>query len=88
MKDRLQQIDLAFFTLSPNELPENEGLRSKFSKLRELVTSKQARDKHEGRISATLDQLHHTKLHTVAQLIWDIRAEFSTFIHKNDTPSR
>ncbi|HEY9224978.1 MAG TPA: hypothetical protein VIP27_12585 [Variovorax sp.] len=84
MKDRLQQIDQEFFSISTNELPEVEELRSKFTKLHELVTSKEARYPHEGRIFSTLDQLHHTKLKSIAQQIWEIHVEFLAFMQKND----
>lgn len=77
---RLQQIDLEFFTLSTNDLPEEGELRAKFRRLHEHVTSKEARYPYEGRVAATLDQLHHTKLKTAAQLIWDIHTEFSVFM--------
>lgn len=87
MKERLQKIDLEFFTLTTNELPESEKLRAKFSKLHEVVTSKEVRYPNEGRISATLEQLHHTKLKFIAQLIWEIHVEFLTFMRKDDVPS-
>lgn len=80
MRDRFQQIDKEFFTLTTIEVPEREGLREKFRKLHELVTSNKIDHLHEGRIAATIGQLHHTKLKVIAQLIWDIHVEFSVFM--------
>ncbi len=88
MKARIQRINLEFFTLITNDLPENGELREKFSKLHELVTSKKVRYPHEGRVAATLDQLHHTKLKAIAELIWDIHKEFSVFMHRDETSPR
>lgn len=85
MKERLQRIDLEFFTLSSNDLPESGGVRERFGRLHGLVTSKDARCPGEGRVAATLDQLHHTKLKSIAQIIWDIHAEFSAFMRSDDT---
>ncbi len=85
MKERLQKIDLEFFSLNIAELPENENLRSKFNELHALVTSKDARYPLEGRIAATLDQLHHTKLKAVAKLIWDFHVEFLAFMQHDET---
>lgn len=84
MKERLQKIDLEFFTLNIGELPENEELRSKFKQLNELVTSKEPRYPHEGRISATLDQLHHTKLTAIAKLIWELHVIFLAFMQQDE----
>ena len=84
MRERLQKIDLEFFALNLAELPESEKLQSKFKELHELVTSKDARYPHEGRISATLDQLHHTKLKAVAQLIWEFHMEFLAFMQHDE----
>lgn len=83
MRDRLQKIDLEFFTLRANELPESGEIREKFHRLHVLATSKEVRYPHEGRVAATLDQLHHSKLKSIAQLIWDIHTEFSAFMHSN-----
>lgn len=80
LRERLQKVDLEFFTLNIAELPESEKIRSKFQELHKLVTSKNARYPDEGRISATLDQLHHTKLKTVAELVWDFHKEFLAFM--------
>jgi hypothetical protein len=80
MRDRLQQIDKEFFTLTTIELPERERLREKFRRLHELVTSNKIDHLHEGRIAATIGQLHHTKLKAIAQLIWNIHVEFSAFM--------
>ena len=85
MKERLQKIDLEFFTLNIAELPESENLRSKYNGLRTLVTSRDARYPYEGRIAATLDQLHHTKLRAVAELIWDFHVEFLAFMQHDET---
>ncbi|MFZ2269645.1 MAG: hypothetical protein WAV95_18870 [Azonexus sp.] len=87
MRGRLQKIDLEFFTLSTNELPEIGELREKFKILHDLATSKEVRYSHESRISATLDQLHHTKLKSIAKLIWDIHTEFSAFMQSGDSLS-
>ncbi len=88
MKDRLKKIDLEFFTLSSNDLPESGEIREKFGRLHDLVTSKEVRYPHEGRVAATLDQLHHTKLTSIAQLIWDIHKEFSALMQNDDASPR
>lgn len=87
MRDRLQKIDLEFFTLVTNDLPESGSLREKFSRLHEAITSKNSPYPHEGRVIATLSQLHHTKLKSIAQLIWEIHTEFSAFMQCDDTSS-
>jgi len=84
MRDRLQKIDKEFFTISMAELPENDSLRANFQKLHDFVTSKEASYANEGKITATLSQLHHTKLKKITQLIWDIYTEFSSFMLMND----
>lgn len=88
MRDRLQKIDLEFFTLSTSDLPKSGELQEKFGRLRGLVTSKEARYPDEGRVAGTLDQLHHTKLKSIAQLIWDIHTEFSAFMYCDDSSLR
>ncbi|WP_382161518.1 hypothetical protein [Hydrogenophaga sp. ANAO-22] len=85
LKDRLQKIDLEFFSLSKNELPDIEALRSSFGELHRLVTCKEPRYPHEGRIAATLDQLHHTKLKAISELIWNIHMAFLSFMQNDDT---
>lgn len=83
LKERLKKIDLEFFTLNIAELPESKNLRAKYHQLYELVTSKDARYPHEGRVSATLDQLHHTKLKAAAQLVWNFHKEFLAFMQQD-----
>lgn len=87
MRDRLKKIDLEFFTLTPNDLPETGNLREKFHRLHEVVTSKNSPYPNEGRIIATLNQLHHTKLKFIVQLIWEINMDFSSFMQCDDTTS-
>lgn len=85
MRDRLQRIDRELFTLGTSDIPESGALRENFRKLHELVTSKDARYSYEGRIVSTLDQLHHTKLRVIAELIWDIYMEFLALMRNDDT---
>lgn len=87
MRERLQKIDLEFFTLVTNDLPESGNLREKFSRLHEVITSKNSPYPHEGRVIATLNQLHHTKLKSIVQLVWEIHTEFSVLMQCDDTSS-
>lgn len=80
LKERLQKIDIEFFTLNATELPECIQLKSTFQEIRGLVTMKEVRDPREGRIHATLDQLHYTKHQTIAALIWKFHEEFLAYL--------
>ena len=80
LKERLLKIDLEFFMLNAVQLPDSIELRSTFQNLRDLVTSKEARNPLEGRIKASLDQLHHTKLQAIAKLVWKFHKEFLAFL--------
>ncbi len=87
LKERLQRVDPEFFSLNLSELPQVEPLRSKFVELHALVTSKDPRYPYEGRISATIDQMHHTKLKAVAELIWALHVEFLAFMQHDESTS-
>lgn len=83
MRERLQQIDPEFFALMPNDLPENEGVRASFEELHRLATQLEPRWQEEGRVSATLEPSHHTKLKEMAQRVWEIHRDFSRYMQSD-----
>lgn len=83
MRERLQQIDLEFYTLKPDDLPENEGVRKSFIQFHQLATRVAPRWAGEGKVAATLNQSRHTKLRQMAQLVWDINRDFSRYMNSD-----
>jgi hypothetical protein len=80
-RDRLQQIDLEFYTLRPEAFPENDGIRATFIELQNLVSSKDPAWSGGGRIEATLADAHHTKLNRLAEKLWNLHRKFSVFMN-------
>lgn len=83
MRERLRQIDPEFFSLEPEALPEAEGVRESFVRLKQLATRFEPRGSYEGRIVATIEQSHHSKLKAITQLIWDIHRDFSQYMQSD-----
>jgi len=83
MRERLRNIDSEFFLLEPEALPEAEGVRENFVKLKQLATRFEPRGSYEGRVVATIEQLHHSKLEAMAQLMWDIHRDFSQYMQSD-----
>ena len=82
-RERLKQIDLEFYTLRSDELPENNNIRSTFTELQSIATSQEPTWSGDGRIEATLATAHHTKLKKLAKLVWELHREFSEFMNSD-----
>lgn len=80
LRSRLEAVDMEYYSLHENVLPEFRSIRSNHAALLALATSKEPRGEHEGRISATLSTAHHTVLKKIARYAWDVHHEFSDYM--------
>jgi hypothetical protein len=80
MRERLQKVDLEFFSLYAEDFPEQEGVRASYERLRSLVISLEPRREGEGRIASSLAQRAHAQLAEVAQLLWETHRDFSLYM--------
>ena len=80
IRSRLATIDKEFFSLSSEQFPYFDGVRSDFDSVRSAVRKLQPRG-DEGSIEATISRSQLKTLEGIAQKIWDIHRKFSTYMN-------
>lgn len=84
IRSRLAAIDKEFFSLSSEQFPDFDGVRSDFDFVRGVVRKLQPRG-GEGSIEATISRSQLKTLEGIAQRIWDIHQKVSAYM--NETSS-
>jgi hypothetical protein len=83
VRSRLQAIDIEYFCLDREALPDAGDIRANFERLHGLVNRVSPRWDGEGTLQATLATAHYTALEKAAQLVWDIHRELSEFMQRD-----
>ena len=78
---RIATIDKEFFSLSSEQFPDFDGVRSDFDFVRGAVRKIQPRG-DEGSIEATISRSQLKTLEGIAQRIWTIHQKFSAYMNE------
>lgn len=83
VRSRLQAIDIEYYCLRDEDVPDAGEIRTKVDRLRRLATHVSPRWEGEGNLQATLGTAHYTVLERIAQLAWDFHREFSEYMQRD-----
>jgi hypothetical protein len=78
LRSRLLLIDTEFFLLPLMDIPDYDGLRNDFERLRESVTKFKS-EGLAGNLYATIGRVQFKTLEQIAKTIWDIYGKFLDF---------
>ena len=80
IRARLATIDKEFFSLSSEQFPDFNGIRSDWDVVRGAIRKLPPRG-DEGSIEATISRSQLKTLVAIAQRIWDIHQKFSAYMN-------